>query len=306
MPGPGTARTARCRSPGRWRCTPPARRAAGPGRPRAGGPDVSVLAGRRDRGAGGHGRGGGARGLPAGARRGGHRRRQRGLFRVDWIATRFRPGRGAVGGRCSATPAAARRAPALTGTPTLAALGRRRTRATGAGRRRGLSRPRRDAGRPPAARPRRPGPAGWPRTGWPDHDLAAGGRHPAGGRDRHDRRPTSPARPVWGLLRSAQTEHPAGSSLVDLDDDEPSSDALARAVATGEPQVALRGAATARARGWPAPRRGSLAAAGAAALAAGLSRSAGTLEDLALVSTPRTRARRCEPGRCASRCAPPG
>ncbi|WP_189895064.1 type I polyketide synthase, partial [Streptomyces canarius] len=41
---------------------------------------------------------------------------------------------------------------------------------------------------------------------------------------------------VWGLVRSAQTEHPDRFVLVDLDDDT----ALARAVAGGEPQLALR------------------------------------------------------------------
>nr|WP_264349531.1 type I polyketide synthase [Streptomyces milbemycinicus] len=50
--------------------------------------------------------------------------------------------------------------------------------------------------------------------------------------------------PVWGLLRSAQSENPGRILLVDLDGAEVSRDALAVAVATaleaGEPQVALR------------------------------------------------------------------
>ncbi|MEX5707244.1 type I polyketide synthase [Parafrankia sp. FMc6] len=50
---------------------------------------------------------------------------------------------------------------------------------------------------------------------------------------------------VWGLLRTAQSEHPDRFLLVDVDG-EPASDAalpgvLATAAATGEPQVALRG-----------------------------------------------------------------
>ncbi|MFJ8492654.1 type I polyketide synthase [Streptomyces sp. NPDC094038] len=43
---------------------------------------------------------------------------------------------------------------------------------------------------------------------------------------------------VWGLLRSAQSEHPGRLLLVDVDD--ASRDVLAAAVATGEPQLALR------------------------------------------------------------------
>ncbi|WP_059362232.1 type I polyketide synthase [Lentzea aerocolonigenes] len=46
---------------------------------------------------------------------------------------------------------------------------------------------------------------------------------------------------VWGLVRTAQTENPGRFVLVDLDDDELSRQALAAAVASGEPQVAIRG-----------------------------------------------------------------
>ncbi|MFI0797005.1 type I polyketide synthase [Micromonospora rubida] len=45
---------------------------------------------------------------------------------------------------------------------------------------------------------------------------------------------------VWGLLRSAQAEHPDRFVLVDADADLPV-EVLARAVATGEPQLAVRG-----------------------------------------------------------------
>ncbi|MFG2905894.1 type I polyketide synthase [Kitasatospora sp. NPDC048286] len=45
---------------------------------------------------------------------------------------------------------------------------------------------------------------------------------------------------VWGLLRSAQSEHPNRFVLVDLDDEAGSAAALPAAVATGEPQLALR------------------------------------------------------------------
>jgi acyl transferase domain-containing protein/acyl-CoA synthetase (AMP-forming)/AMP-acid ligase II/acyl carrier protein len=46
--------------------------------------------------------------------------------------------------------------------------------------------------------------------------------------------------PVWGLLRSAQAESPERFALLDSDDTQASSTALAGALATGEPQLALR------------------------------------------------------------------
>ncbi|MFC7326963.1 type I polyketide synthase [Marinactinospora rubrisoli] len=46
--------------------------------------------------------------------------------------------------------------------------------------------------------------------------------------------------PVWGLLRSAQSEHPGRCTLLDVDDHPASARLLAAAVATGEPQLALR------------------------------------------------------------------
>ncbi|UQX03807.1 type I polyketide synthase [Streptomyces sp. RerS4] len=46
--------------------------------------------------------------------------------------------------------------------------------------------------------------------------------------------------PLWGLLRSAQSEHPDRFVLVDLDEREESLRALPAALATGEPQLALR------------------------------------------------------------------
>ncbi|MEH0554901.1 SDR family NAD(P)-dependent oxidoreductase [Streptomyces sp. B21-101] len=53
--------------------------------------------------------------------------------------------------------------------------------------------------------------------------------------------PADPAHaPVWGLLRTAQTENPGRFALIDLDDDERSGRALATALASGEPQLALR------------------------------------------------------------------
>ncbi|WP_394814039.1 type I polyketide synthase [Streptomyces litchfieldiae] len=45
---------------------------------------------------------------------------------------------------------------------------------------------------------------------------------------------------VWGLIRSAQTENPGRITIVDLDGDEAELSVLAAAVATGEPQLAVR------------------------------------------------------------------
>ncbi|OQO89675.1 hypothetical protein B1813_22500 [Saccharomonospora piscinae] len=57
-----------------------------------------------------------------------------------------------------------------------------------------------------------------------------------------DDEPCDPAATaVWGLVRTAQVEHPGRIVLVDTDDDEASCRVLPAAVATGEPQLALRG-----------------------------------------------------------------
>ena len=49
------------------------------------------------------------------------------------------------------------------------------------------------------------------------------------------------AAPVWGLVRSAQTEAPGRIVLVDMDEDPASAPAVAAAVGSGEPQSAIRG-----------------------------------------------------------------
>ncbi|MFE6880018.1 type I polyketide synthase, partial [Streptomyces sp. NPDC057677] len=46
---------------------------------------------------------------------------------------------------------------------------------------------------------------------------------------------------VWGLVRSAQSEHPGRFALVDIDDTDISADLLRAALATGEDQLAVRG-----------------------------------------------------------------
>ncbi|MFH8371872.1 type I polyketide synthase, partial [Streptomyces sp. NPDC018031] len=48
------------------------------------------------------------------------------------------------------------------------------------------------------------------------------------------------AAPLWGLLRSAETEHPGRFALVDLDGETGSRAALPAAVGCGEPQLAIR------------------------------------------------------------------
>ncbi|WUK49811.1 SDR family NAD(P)-dependent oxidoreductase [Micromonospora zamorensis] len=56
----------------------------------------------------------------------------------------------------------------------------------------------------------------------------------------HDADPLAPAAStVWGLVRSAQNEHPDRFVLIDADEDGPS--LLGAALATGEPQIAVRG-----------------------------------------------------------------
>ncbi len=53
---------------------------------------------------------------------------------------------------------------------------------------------------------------------------------------------------VWGLLRAAQSEHPGRLVLIDVDGEERSIAALGEALATGEPQLAVREGALSAAR----------------------------------------------------------
>ncbi|WP_414084046.1 type I polyketide synthase, partial [Streptomyces asiaticus] len=53
--------------------------------------------------------------------------------------------------------------------------------------------------------------------------------------------PDAAAAAVWGLVRSAQAEHPDRFVLVDLENLEWAAEAIGAAVATGEPQLAVRG-----------------------------------------------------------------
>ncbi|SBV04567.1 polyketide synthase 12 [Streptomyces sp. Ncost-T6T-1] len=65
-------------------------------------------------------------------------------------------------------------------------------------------------------------------------------------------------RAVWGLVRAAQAEHPGRFVLVDDDGSDASRAALPAAVATGEPQVALRDGTTHRPLLADVPERGGL------------------------------------------------
>ncbi|MFF3171047.1 type I polyketide synthase [Streptomyces sp. NPDC057900] len=60
--------------------------------------------------------------------------------------------------------------------------------------------------------------------------------------------------PVWGLIRSAQTENPGRFALVDTDDSPASAQALARALASPEPQTVLRDGVAYVPELVPAPR----------------------------------------------------
>ncbi len=99
------------------------------------------------------------------------------------------------------------------------------------------------------------------------------------------------AAPVWGLLRSAQSEHPGRFVLVDLDGEEASWRALAAALASGDraetgEQLAVRDGVVL------APRLTHAGGSGVLAAPEGVSRwrlaggDSGTLEDLRLVGCP--------------------
>ncbi|MFF8961061.1 SDR family NAD(P)-dependent oxidoreductase, partial [Streptomyces sp. NPDC014894] len=101
--------------------------------------------------------------------------------------------------------------------------------------------------------------------------------------------------PLWGLVRTAQTEHPDRFVLADLDHDPASAEALAPALATGEPQLAIRRGAV------YAPRLARVPAAGPLTPPAGDSawrmdiEDKGALDRLTLVPSPESQAP-LEPG----------
>jgi polyketide synthase 12 len=99
-----------------------------------------------------------------------------------------------------------------------------------------------------------------------------------------------PGASVWGLIRSAQTEHPGRFRLVDIDDEETSWARFPDALALGEDQLALRGGAYLVPRMTPASPAGHQIeppAAGAHRL--GIP-TKGTLENLTWVPCPEVEA----------------
>ncbi|HEY2201553.1 MAG TPA: polyketide synthase dehydratase domain-containing protein, partial [Solirubrobacteraceae bacterium] len=92
--------------------------------------------------------------------------------------------------------------------------------------------------------------------------------------------------PVWGLVRSAQTEHPGRFVLIDIDEKDASLGALAAALGTGESQLAIREGVILAPRLARAESDRALAAPDGVSewrLDAG---AGGTLEDLSLVPAP--------------------
>ena len=101
-----------------------------------------------------------------------------------------------------------------------------------------------------------------------------------------DEAPNLATAPLWGLMRSAQSEHPGRFSLIDSDDSEASRNSLYGALSSDEPQLALREGAL------YAPRLSRLGSGTSLTFPPGdeawhLSvKSAGTLENLALSTNP--------------------
>jgi acyl transferase domain-containing protein/NADPH:quinone reductase-like Zn-dependent oxidoreductase/acyl carrier protein len=98
--------------------------------------------------------------------------------------------------------------------------------------------------------------------------------------------PSLAAAPLWGLLRSAQFEHPDRFVVVDVDGAETSWQALPAMLLADEPQLALRDGQAYAPRLSPAGSGGSLAPpAGEPSWHLGIRRK-GTLENLELVASP--------------------
>ncbi|UOZ02750.1 type I polyketide synthase [Amycolatopsis sp. WQ 127309] len=91
---------------------------------------------------------------------------------------------------------------------------------------------------------------------------------------------------VWGLVRSAQSEHPDRIVLVDVDGSEPSRGMIAAVVASGEPQAAVRGGTVLLPRLVRATGGAELAPPAGSPAWRLESGAAGTLEGLALVPAP--------------------
>jgi len=95
-----------------------------------------------------------------------------------------------------------------------------------------------------------------------------------------------PGASLWGLVRSAQSEHPGRFVLLDIDGEQASAAALGAALACDEPQLALRAGDVLAARLARGASSGALVApAGAETWRLDMG-SGGTLESLALVAAP--------------------
>jgi len=91
---------------------------------------------------------------------------------------------------------------------------------------------------------------------------------------------------VWGLLRSAQSEHPDRFALIDIDQHDASLEALRAALALQEPQVAIREGCLTVPRLTPGAPRGTLTPPdGVSSWRLDIAKR-GTLEDLSLVACP--------------------
>jgi polyketide synthase 12 len=95
--------------------------------------------------------------------------------------------------------------------------------------------------------------------------------------------------PLWGLIRSAQSEHPGRLLLLDTDRSEASERALGRALMLDEPQLAIRDGRLLAARLQPIATDGHLLApAGEPSWRLGIER-AGSFDGLALLPAPEVR-----------------
>ncbi|MFJ2816608.1 SDR family NAD(P)-dependent oxidoreductase [Streptomyces sp. NPDC087294] len=90
---------------------------------------------------------------------------------------------------------------------------------------------------------------------------------------------------LWGLFRTAQSEHPGRFRMVDLDDTDASAAALPAALASDEPQLALRAGALHTPRLTSPDADGTLAPPAEGAWRLDVT-AAGTLENLALLPAP--------------------
>ena len=102
--------------------------------------------------------------------------------------------------------------------------------------------------------------------------------------------------PVWGLMRSAQSEHPGRFVLIDVDGGEASWSALPRALAADEPQVAIRGGELFAARLARVVGSSAGVAVGTAGMAASSAGVAASSAGAAIEHSPASAAPRFAPG----------